>query len=54
MSLRELFWAGQKIYLTEVFLPVIIGVLVFAPLLAVLFCLWFWASLSVVEIGAGG
>ncbi|MFA5317274.1 MAG: heterodisulfide reductase-related iron-sulfur binding cluster [Dehalococcoidales bacterium] len=37
MSPSELFWAGQEIYITEVFLPVIISVLILAPLLVVLF-----------------
>ena len=36
MSLREFFWAGQLIYINEIFLPIIIGVLVFTPLLVVL------------------
>ena len=37
MSLSELFWAGQEVYITEIFLPIIIGVLVFVPLLVLLF-----------------
>ena len=41
MPLRELFWAGQEVYLTEVFLPVIIAVLIFIPLLAVAFAFGF-------------
>jgi len=41
MSLRELFWAGQEVYLTEIFLPVIIAVLIFVPLLVILFAFGF-------------
>jgi Fe-S oxidoreductase/nitrate reductase gamma subunit len=37
MSLRELFWSGQLIYINDIFLPVIIGFLVFVPLLVVVF-----------------
>jgi len=33
MPLRELFWTDQLIYIQDIFLPVIIGVLVFTPLL---------------------
>ena len=37
MSVDELFWAGQSVYLEDIFLPVIIGVLVFVPVLVILF-----------------
>ena len=33
MSVDELFWTGQAVYIEDIFLPVIIGVLVFVPLL---------------------
>jgi len=51
MSLSELFWAGQQIYLTEVFLPVIIGVLVFVPLLAALFAFGFGRHYRLWKLG---
>jgi Fe-S oxidoreductase len=37
MSVDELFWTGQGIYIEDIFLPVIIGVLVFTPLLILIF-----------------
>jgi len=51
MSLRELFWAGQQVYLTEVFLPVIIGVLVFIPLLAIAFAFGFGRHYRLWKLG---
>ncbi|MFC1938046.1 heterodisulfide reductase-related iron-sulfur binding cluster [Chloroflexota bacterium] len=51
MSLSELFWAGQKVYLTEIFLPVIIGVLVFVPLLAILFAFGFGRHYRLWKLG---
>ena len=51
MSLREIFWAGQEIYLTEVFLPVIITVLLFVPLLAVLFLFGFGRHYRLWKLG---
>jgi len=41
MSLRELFWATQEVYLTEIFLPIIIAVLIFTPVLVILFAAGF-------------
>ena len=37
MSVNELFWNGQMVYIQDIFLPVIIGVLVFVPVLVLLF-----------------
>ncbi|MFC1907141.1 heterodisulfide reductase-related iron-sulfur binding cluster [Chloroflexota bacterium] len=51
MSLREIFWAGQEIYLTEVFLPVIIAVLLFVPLLAALFLFGFGRHYRLWKLG---
>jgi len=51
MSLRELFWAGQEVYITEVFLPVIIGVLVFVPLLVILFAFGFGRHYRLWKLG---
>jgi len=48
MSVRELFWVGQETYIMQIFLPVIIGVLVFVPLLVICFAFgfgrhyWLW------------
>lgn len=41
MSLNELFWRGQAVYIEDIFLPVIIGVLVFVPVLVILFAYGF-------------
>jgi len=51
MSLSELFWAGQQIYLMEVFLPVIISVLVFIPILAALFAFGFGRHYRLWKVG---
>ncbi len=51
MSLRELFWAGQEVYITEVFLPVIIAFLVFVPLLAILFAFGFSRHYRLWKLG---
>ncbi|MFH0769337.1 MAG: heterodisulfide reductase-related iron-sulfur binding cluster [Chloroflexota bacterium] len=51
MSLRELFWAGQEVYITEVFLPVIIAFLVFVPLLALLFAFGFSRHYRLWKLG---
>ena len=40
-SLRELFWAGQEVYITEVFMPIIIGVAIFSPIIIALFIFGF-------------
>jgi len=51
MSLDELFWAGQGIYITEIFLPIIIGVLVFVPLLVILFAFGFGRRYRLWKLG---
>ena len=51
MSLRELFWAGQGVYISEVFLPIIIGVLVFTPALIALFAFGFFRRYRLWGIG---
>ncbi|MFC2002568.1 heterodisulfide reductase-related iron-sulfur binding cluster [Chloroflexota bacterium] len=51
MSLRELFWAGQEVYIMDIFLPVIIAVLVFIPLLVLLFIFGFWRRYQLWRLG---
>ncbi|MFC1592889.1 heterodisulfide reductase-related iron-sulfur binding cluster [Candidatus Omnitrophota bacterium] len=51
MTLRELFWAGQEIYITEIFLLVIIGVLLFVPVLALLFAFGFGRHYRLWKLG---
>ncbi len=41
-SLRELFWAAQEVYITEVFMPIIIAAAVLFPIIIVLFVFGFW------------
>ncbi len=41
-SLRELFWAGQEVYITEVFMPIIIVAAVLFPIIIALFVFGFW------------
>jgi len=41
MSVNELFWMGQAVYIEDIFPPVLIGVLVFVPLLIILFAYGF-------------
>ncbi len=41
-SFNTIFWAGQKVYITKVFLPVIIGFLVLFLGLIALFAVSFW------------
>lgn len=50
-SLRELFWAGQEIYLTEVFMPIIIGVAIFLPIIIALFAFGFWRRYRLWRVG---
>jgi len=52
-SLRELFWAGQQVYLNEIFLPIIIGVLIFVPLLILLFVFGFGRRYQLWKLGKG-
>ncbi len=51
MSLRELFWVGQEVYITKVFLPIIIGVLVFVPVLIILFAFGFYRRYLLWKVG---
>ncbi|MFC1914245.1 heterodisulfide reductase-related iron-sulfur binding cluster [Chloroflexota bacterium] len=51
MSLRELFWAGQLIYIEDVFLPVIIAVLIFVPVLALVFIFGFGRHYRLWKLG---
>jgi len=51
MSLRELFWAGQEVYLTDIFLPVIIAVLLFVPLLVIIFAFGFGRHYRLWKLG---
>lgn len=41
-SLRELFWAGQEVYITEVFMPIIIIAAILFPIIIALFVFGFW------------
>jgi heterodisulfide reductase subunit C/nitrate reductase gamma subunit len=51
MPLRELFWAGQEVYINEIFLPVIIAVLLLIPVLAVLFAFGFGRHYRLWKLG---
>ncbi len=51
MSLRELFWLGQGVYINDIFLPIIIGVLIFSPLLVILFVFGFGRRYRVWKSG---
>ncbi len=51
MSSGEIFWAGQLIYIREIFLPVIIGVLVFVPLLVAAFVFGFGRHYRLWKLG---
>ena len=51
MSSSELFWAGQLIYIKDIFLPIIIGVLVFVPLLVAAFVFGFWRHYRLWKLG---
>jgi Fe-S oxidoreductase/nitrate reductase gamma subunit len=51
MSLSELFWAGQEVYINEVFLPIIIGVLVFIPVLIIIFAFGFGRRYRLWKLG---
>ncbi len=50
-SLRELFWAGQEVYITEVFMPIIIGVAIFFPIIIVLFIFGFYRRYQLWRLG---
>ena len=51
MTLRELFWAGQEVYIMEIFLPIIIGVLVFLPLFLLAFAFGFGRRARLWRLG---
>jgi len=51
MSLREIFWTGQEVYIMEIFLPIIIGVLVFVPLLVLAFAFGFGRRARLWKLG---
>ena len=51
MSLREIFWAGQEIYIMEVFPPILIGVLIFVPLFVLIFAFGFWRRARLWKLG---
>lgn len=51
MSLRELFWSGQEVYMTEVFLPIIIAVAIFLPVIIVLFVIGFGRRYRLWRVG---
>ncbi len=51
MSLRELFWAGQEVYLNQIFLTIIIAVLIFIPVLIILFAFGFWQHYKLWRLG---
>ncbi len=51
MDSRELFWAVQEVYIWRIFLPIIIGVLVFCAALVVLFALGFFRRYSLWRLG---
>ncbi len=50
-SLRELFWAGQMPFITDVFMPIIIGVAIFFPVLILLFVLGFGRRYRLWKVG---
>jgi Fe-S oxidoreductase len=51
MSLSQVFWAGQEVYIKDIFLPVIIGVLVFVPVLAAIFAFGFLRHYRLWKLG---
>jgi Fe-S oxidoreductase len=51
MSLSQVFWAGQEVYIKDIFLPVIIGVLVFVPVLAAVFAFGFLRHYRLWKLG---
>ncbi|MDD4858875.1 MAG: (Fe-S)-binding protein [Dehalococcoidales bacterium] len=51
MSLRELFWTGQEIYIMQMFLPVIIAVLLLVPVLALVFAFGFYRRARIWKLG---
>ncbi len=53
-ALRELFWAGQEVYITEVFRPIIIGVAIFFPAIIALFIFGFGRRYRLWRVGQAG
>ena len=51
MSPEQVFWAGQEVYIKDIFLPVIIGVLVFVPVLAAVFAFGFLRHWRLWKLG---
>ncbi len=51
MSLGELFWAGQLVYITEVFRPIIIAFLILVPVLVILFAFGFFRRYRLWRLG---
>ncbi len=51
MSPSELFWSGQEVFLQDIYLPIIIGVLVFAVPLLVLFAFGFLRRYRLWKLG---
>ncbi|MDP3880449.1 MAG: heterodisulfide reductase-related iron-sulfur binding cluster [Dehalococcoidales bacterium] len=50
-SLRELFWAGQEVYITQVFMPIIIAVGIAFPAIIALFVFGFMRRYRLWKIG---
>ena len=50
-SLRELFWTGQEVYITEIFMPIIIVVALCLPIIIALFVLGFWRRYRLWRLG---
>ncbi len=51
MSPDQVFWTGQEVYINDIFLPVIIGVLVFVPALVVIFAFGFFRHYRLWRLG---
>ena len=49
--LRVLFWAGQDAFIRDVFMPILIGVGIFFPVLIVLFAFGFGRRLRLWLLG---
>jgi Fe-S oxidoreductase/nitrate reductase gamma subunit len=54
MSLDELFWAGQEAYISNIFFPIVIVLLIFSPFLLTLFALGFWRHYQLWRLGKPG
>lgn len=50
-SLRELFWAGQEVYITEVFMPIIMIAAILFPIIIALFVFGFWRRYRLWKVG---